>query len=627
MTIPPTPPTNDLAAPTDTNGEAAESAPSAPTLTSIRASLLPDNCQSARFTTHSGPDSKLVSGTIYVGSHPGEEERILWLQMGQNSPRLYPTVYTLWHNPGLVPLLHTAGFVVGKLQTGADLMTPGLAGGPPFPERATKNAIVAVASIEAPTVPKVVGSCEIDVSQLQQVQGAKGHAVSGVHWEGDEIWAWSQTGTGGRPSPTDIEAWAIKDVKNGLQSLTLEEEDDEDGEDGGASLEEATGDTNGKMAEDVGEVVERREPTTQEIDRAFHDAFLYAVYDAKNKGQPPNYGIDFPIQPSFLISQMIQPRLPIFTPDHAQHYTIKKTSWKTTKKFIKHLDKEVLVKSKDRDRNETVILDIDFDDRQITEFTPYKIPKAKAVGGGGKESSTQPGSDPSIGQSIRLQQLYRPSSKLIPDLLPSKTDYYTGSQISSYIHTYIQNHPEITKETSSHRFVKLDPFLANNFFSGSHGAADSNVLAAGEVTRDALLRRFLDDQVLCVPHWVLLRGDQQWDLAVPNLPKPKSGHPPKVSIGLEKRTGTKTVSKIGNVEVFGISPELLAAELQKKCASSTSVGQLVGGKPGMMEILVQGDQRATIEKELGKRGVAPKWIEVQDKTKKKGGGGGGGGRR
>lgn len=48
-------------------------------------------------------------------------------------------VYTLWHNPGIVPLLFTPSFVVEKLQGGADLMTPGLQRGPPFPKMATKG--------------------------------------------------------------------------------------------------------------------------------------------------------------------------------------------------------------------------------------------------------------------------------------------------------------------------------------------------------------------------------------------------------------------------------------------------------------------------------------------------------
>jgi translation initiation factor 2D len=93
------------------------------------------------------------------------------------------------------------------MQAGADLMTPGLQRGPPFPQKATKGAIVAIASLEAPTVPMAVGTCEIDVSALQQVQGVKGMAVSTFHWAGDELWSWSSTSKPGVEPPEVLKGW------------------------------------------------------------------------------------------------------------------------------------------------------------------------------------------------------------------------------------------------------------------------------------------------------------------------------------------------------------------------------------------------------------------------------------
>jgi translation initiation factor 2D len=120
---------------------------------------------------------------------------------------MYPSVYTLWHNPAIVPLLHTPLFVVEKLQQGADLMTPGLQRGPPFPSNAKKGAIVAIASLEAPSVPMAVGECIIDVSALGSTQGTKGHAVSIFHWAGDELWSWNPAGSPGRHPPDLIDGW------------------------------------------------------------------------------------------------------------------------------------------------------------------------------------------------------------------------------------------------------------------------------------------------------------------------------------------------------------------------------------------------------------------------------------
>tara|TARA_R110002003_G_scaffold119_6_gene10591 strand:- start:4210 stop:5019 length:810 start_codon:yes stop_codon:yes gene_type:complete len=225
--------------PVDANAAAAarpdDTAASTAGLTALRRSLLPENALSARFTTTAGPDLKHVSGTVYVGSHEGTggEQRILWVKAFD---RMYPTVYTLWHNPRIVPLLHTPLVVVEKMQAGADLMTPGLQRGPPFPKKATKGAIVAVASLEAPTVPMAVGACEIDVSVLDKVQGMKGQAVSTFHWAGDELWSWSSSSKPGAEPPTILTAWDAEhedDISLADRTAAVDLDDQE----GGVTLE------------------------------------------------------------------------------------------------------------------------------------------------------------------------------------------------------------------------------------------------------------------------------------------------------------------------------------------------------------------------------------------------------
>ena len=188
---------------------------------------------------------------------------MLWFKL-EHGPgadkRLYPTVYTLWHNPNLVPLLYTPEFVMGKLHGGADLMTPGLANEPPFPEKAVKGAVVAVASVDRHTVPLFVGICEIDVSALGEVQGTKGHAVRGLHWEGDELWAWSSASRPGRPAPEYLEGWdedETDDVEEGMEDLAI----DDDGEGPAEDIEETPSDEPAPVEESV--VEEEPEPTTK----------------------------------------------------------------------------------------------------------------------------------------------------------------------------------------------------------------------------------------------------------------------------------------------------------------------------------------------------------------------------
>jgi translation initiation factor 2D len=598
-----------------------------PNITAIRNSLLPENSLSARFTTTAGPQLREVQGTVYVGTHPEGEERILWFKV-EHGPgadgRFYPTVYTLWHNPNLVPLLHTPEMVMQKLRGGADLMTPGLADEPPFPERAAKGAVVAVAGLDRHTVPLFVGVCEIDIAGLKEVQGTKGHAVRGVHWEGDELWAWSSSSRPGQPAPDYLAGWDVEageedvgEIEERVNGLSL----GKDQETQPAEVPQA--EPPEQQHEEGAPVEEAKEPSTKEIDEAFEKAFLYSLYKLKQDNPTaPNHGLSLPVQPSALVSNMLTPYLPIYSPQQAQYYQIKKTSWKNVKKFIKYLDKQRLVKSKDRSGQETVILDVDFNDRRVEQFVPYKLPSknavenaGKPVPSGNKTPATSEG-DPSVGQTITVQTLYRPTGKLTPTIFPALSsgdprNYYKYSEVSNRLDEYIhsQNPPIVSNE--NRRIISLNPFLANTIFTSS-SAEDKTTIARGMTTRDGLLKRIVEDSTFLTPHYVILRKGQTLSDV-----KPKAGATPKVNLVLEKRTGSKTVTKVWNLEIFGIVPSLLAEELQKKCASSTSVAQATGATKGVMEVLIQGDQRKAVETALLRRGVKTQWIDVVDKTKKK----------
>ncbi|KAL8704152.1 MAG: hypothetical protein Q9201_002679 [Fulgogasparrea decipioides] len=604
----------------------------------IRNSLLPDNSQSARFTTTVGKDLKQVSGTVYVGSHPGEEQRVLWIKLEE---RLIPTggLHALLRGTvlkvpySLYAMEKSKDLVLQKLRGGADLMTPGLAGGPPFPSRATRGSLVAIASLERPRVPVVVGTCEIDVSSLQEVKGAKGHAVRGEHWEGDEIWAWGQGGATGRKAPEEIEGWDSNDGGTGLEEqighVTVDDSEDEQGE-GGVSVEPAAIETegdrrrndfvegeDGKPYEQLD--VDQREFSTKEIDDIFWNAFLYGLHHYRNTNRSdPRHGLDFPVNQSAVISNLVLPFLPITTPAKAASLNIKKTSWKNTKKFVKALDKARLLKSKDRDGGECVILDIDFEDQAVTSFVPYKLPKKEAPGadsgGRGGDKAITAGinpSDDSIGQKLSKIDLFKPKEQLASVFAASDGshhDLYLPGELRPIVNSYIDSENLISD--TNKRLVNINPVLANAVFDGS-SPLDREVLAKGSVPRDALIDRILKS---CSPYWVILRNDETRDEV-----KAKAGHAPKIHITLETRSGNKTVTKLSGVELFHIQPQPLAEELQKTCASSTSVNQLAGSSPkkSVMEVMVQGPQKDAMIKALEKRGINRHWVEVNDKTKGK----------
>jgi len=586
----------------------------------FRNSLLPDGALSANFTTTAGTDLKLVKGTIYVGAHPGEEQRILWIKL--DSGKIVPTVYTLWRHPQIVPLLHTPDIVIQKMQEGADLNIPGLARGPPFPARAVEGAAVAIARYENPSVPVVLGICEIDVASLKEVRGQKGHAVRPIHWEGDEAWDWSQNSQGGRAGPEQIQAW-YSDEMAGIEESTqgLEVGDDpraNDDEDGGVALVPdslwSAQTSKPQNGENTGtEAPVAKEWTTPEIDDAFRKAFLYACHHAKQQDKTePHHGIDFPVTQSRLISDMISPYLPIHTPEDAAALQMKKTSWKNAKKFIKTLDKQLLLKSKDRNGGETVILDIDFNDQSIVGFTPYRLPKKQSAGaeaGGAAAGASSGAADISLGQKLKRVTLLKPKAAFAPIFAGSDAkSYYLPQEIKPVVTHYVEE--EALIDPKNKRLVSLNPVLANAIFDSS-SSIDREVLAKGTVPREALIDRVIQG---CSSYWAILRNDESKDDV-----KPKAGQPPNVKIQLETRTGNKTATKVWGIEVFHIHPQALAEELQKACASSTSVGQQVGSSPKapIMEIMVQGPQKDIIIKALEKRGLRKEWVEVIDKTKSK----------
>jgi translation initiation factor 2D len=532
----------------------------------------------------------------------------------------------LWRLPTIVPIVHTAPNVILKLQSGADLMTPGLTN-PPFDKRAKKGAIVAVADMEEETVPIAVGTAEIDISALRAVQGVKGHAVRIQHWLGDELWAYSPSGKPGVDPPDELEpTWKdqiqeLNDARELAEKTADMKLEDESEEQGGVKLEARTADAvDGKertKEEEVAETEPEREFSTKEIDEAFRNAFLYGVrHQMRTNPDAKNFGLDFPLQQSWVLSSLVQPFLPAFTPQQASQLQIKKTSYKNVKKFIRSLDKEKIIKSKERDGNEVVIFDIDFEDPAIVDFTPYRLPKKEtaagtALGRGTKATEVaQPnGGDSAIGQTLKIVTLYKPKEKYAPLFEPSNSDshaLYSAAELGVITNSYIEAE-NLVKETNK-RLVSLNPFLANTVFN-SNSALDKEVQSRRSVQRDTLSKRIIDG---CTLYYHIIRNDDASS-------KPKSGLPPKINILLETRTGSKTVTKVSGLEPFFIAPQPLADELRKACAGSTSVERLQGSSPKnpVMEVMVQGPQKDAVAKALVKRGIDVRWIEVTDKTKKK----------
>ncbi|KAF8468395.1 eukaryotic translation initiation factor SUI1 family protein [Kalaharituber pfeilii] len=595
------------------------------TLTELRNSLLPDEASSAKFTTSLGPNLDTVAGTIYFGVHAGDaKKRPLWVKL---EGYMLPTVYTLWKNPKLLPLLHTHQSVMEKLYTGADLMIPGLIG-PPFPAGAAKGKLVAIASSKSPTVALAVGIAEIDVSELSKVVGEKGKAVRILHWYGDEIW--SLGGSGGEaPEKVDFgddeevvreekeeekveEGNVEQKVESGMEKLTVEYKEGQ-GEEKEGEIAEGSKSEDTKQGE--AEPAPEKELTTKDIDAAFVHAALYGIHS--HIAKKSNTSLQFPITSSVFISNFVLPFLP--PPSHFNAETgsmcivhpslqLKKTSWKNAAKFLKQLDKDKLIKSKTRGGGEVVVQDIDWSDDRVKNFTPYKLPipapadEHSGLSGGGQKSGA-----PAPAGPLRVLELYKPSSSIFPILGAVKAErkeFYTSQKLRSLLTAYLETETETVP--TNKRLVKVNPVIADSLLNSSR--EDTEILSQGVVKRDLLAERFVQ---ACSPYYVVLRPGEEY----PNGGlKPHAGPPPKVTVLLESKR-MKNTTKVTGLEAFKIDLQEFREELKRVCAGSTSVSQVQGSSPKnpLMEVMVQGAHEKAVKDAVVERGVPGKCVVVVDK--------------
>src|SRR5699024_8938551 len=150
---------------------------------------------------------------------------------------------------------------------------------------------------------------------------------------------------------------------------------------------------------------------------------------------------------------------------------------------------------------------------------------------------------------ITLQSLFRPNEKLTPEIFPSLPhgdlqNHYPYSEASKHLNAYLSSDqhspPLISAQTP--RIITLNNFLRSRIFT-SKSPADTSVLSRGTVPRDVLLKRLTDDPSLCSPYHLLTIQPKTTPgtsnaQANKSPPKPKAGAPPKVTITIEKRTGT-----------------------------------------------------------------------------------------
>jgi translation initiation factor 2D len=163
---------------------------------------------------------------------------------------------------------------------------------------------------------------------------------------------------------------------------------------------------------------------------------------------------------------------------------------------------------------------------------------------------------------VEVGEVFRPTIHVIPVFEavgadPSK--YYTAAEATGVVNEYVEKHNLIKKSDGS--VVILDFTLCDALYKGT--------VKKGSTYPSEIHRRDLGSSFVgrMQAHHRVSRGAES---------VVRKGALKSVQIMTERRQGNKKVTRLTGIESFLVDADVLATELQKKFACSTSVTELPG---------------------------------------------------
>uniref|UniRef100_A0A8C3WB37 Eukaryotic translation initiation factor 2D n=1 Tax=Catagonus wagneri TaxID=51154 RepID=A0A8C3WB37_9CETA len=456
--------------------------------------------------------------TVYVsGGNP------ILFELEKN---LYPTVYTLWSYPDLLPAFTTWPPVLEKLVGGADLMLPGLVVPPAGLPQVQKGDLCAIA---------LVGN---------RRSGDKSSPPSIAPLAPDP------------PDPGEEKGSVQADatLRGDLRHLTLEGEEEEVGEVQHRCAEKSPS----EATEDPSVGGLTAEPTDgktlqEQMDELLERCFVHALKCRVKKA-------DLPLLTSTLLGSHMFSCCP-----EGRQLDVKKSSYKKLSKFLQHMQQEQVIQVKELSQGVESIVAVDWKHPRITSFViPEPSPTSQAVQEGSRE---QPYHPPDI------KSLYCvPASMtlLFQESGHKKGSILDGGEVRTIVISYAKKHDLV--DADNNNLVKLDPILCDCILEKNE---QHTVM---KLPWDSLLSRCLEK--LQPAYQVTFPGQE---------PVVKKGKICPVDITLAQRASNKKVTVVRNLEAYGLDPYSVAALLQQRCQASTTVTPAPGAKDSL-QVQIQGNQ-------------------------------------
>lgn len=464
---------------------------------------------------------------------------------------LYPTVYTLWSYPDLLPTFTTWPPVLEKMVGGADLMLPGLVVPPTGLPQVQKGALCAIALV-GNRAPVAIGVAATSTPEMLTA-GLKGRGFSVLHTYQDHLW---QSGHKSLPpfiTPLALDSAELTEEKGSahsdpslqgaLEGLSLE------GEESGESSQLCGVEPLAEAAEDP-----TGSKTLQErMDELLLQCFLHALKCRVKRA-------DLPLLASTLLGSHMFSCCP-----EGQQLDIKKSSYRKLSKFLQRMQQEQILQVKELSRGVESIVAVDWKHPKITSFVmPEPSPAAPTMQEGSRE---QPYHPPDIKP---LYCVPAGMALLFQESGHKKGSTLEGSEVRAIIIDYAKRNDLVDAENKN--LVKLDPVLCDCLLEKN----DQHVVT--KLPWDGLLTRCL--QKLQPAYQVTFPGQE---------PIVKKGSIGPIDISLAQRACNKKVTVVRNLEAYGLDPCSVAATLQQRCQASTTVAPAPGAKDSL-QVQIQGNQ-------------------------------------
>ncbi|XP_036434949.1 eukaryotic translation initiation factor 2D [Colossoma macropomum] len=522
----------------------------------------------------------------------------------QLEKQLYPTVYTLWRYPDLLPAFTTWAPVVQKLIGGADLMLPGVvvsSAGLPDVKKGDCCAI----NIVSNRAPVAVGTAALSSSDMRS-SGLKGKGVTVLHTYMDQLWAFGdktappvipvtdtsvqadgemdgvECGEGGEEEvmknegvesegQLGSEMAAVESSCQSLQDLNLGEQEQE------VETEEAK--------EEVQEEEKDSRSPQEQMDSLLFQCFLHALKSKVKKSELP-----------LLTGTFLRKHMASCCP-RGKHLDIKKSSYKKLSKFLQTMQKEhSLIRVKELSKGVDSIVEVDWKNPELCSFCvpdDWEPPEESVEEGENCEVSYQPPEiTPLYGITARLEPLFHEAQK-------KKGSVLQASEVRTIVTDYVKKN-ELVHETNK-SYVKVNPVLCDCLLEKSE-------YQEVEVLKwDDLFSRTLSRMQAC--HQLQFPGQ---------APVVRKGQVESIDITVASRGSNKKVTIIKNLEGFGIDPAVVADTLQHRVQASSVLHDVPGAKDRQL-VQIQGNQVQHVGRLLLEQYQIPrKYIQGLDKAPKTG---------